>query len=486
MNDHRNIEKQLEELGDALGGRRQLATPVLQAIETIDLRAERASHRRRVWTRRSLGGLAAGLVLACTLVFLLGRPTTLFAQVLDALATAHTAHGVLTFSEDERVAQRVEFWFDQERGTAVLTGDPTKPRKAEIDDGHFLWSYVPGNEFVVQLPSQGPREKFARMTNFLAAPFQWVARPPEDLAIEGLSCRALEASVPESSKSDVSKLTIWVDPENRLRRVVALSPAGKAQAELRYNVRVDPRHLDTTFGQDLRIMHGAEALAERFSLEGALLLKEVAGMIFAVHDVRRGEGGIAYIVSSVRPTDEARKEPRPDGIGGYVLVSHEGFDGFEDRYQFELARLEARDSSLSVRWWLRVPKSPPAAAEVTPSDARQVTFSVQPGTFDARYRSQVPKRVGEGLIEASLPLPPSQPLSVDAIARELHRDTTLFEDVANVRLNLRYEEREPEKKGALWNYLSREKPPRDIPTEEHVREVQGLVDFFRERRFEKR
>ena len=123
---------------------------------------------------------------------------------------------------------------------------------------------------------------------------------------------------------------------------------------------------------------------------------------------------------------------------------------------------------------------------MTPSDARQVTFSVQPGTFDARYLSQVPNRVGEGLIEASLPRPPSLPLSVEAIARELHRDATLLEDLASVRLVLRYEEREPARKGAPWNYLSREKPPRDVPTEEHVREVQGLVDFFRERRFERR
>ncbi len=378
-------------LGEALRALREMPVPDGPPQETVNCLASTLSRmretarcpqtRRRLRIAERIGGmrlsaklasaaLLAAFVCAAAVLMVMGAQKPLYAQIAEAVGKARSFHVLQHESRGGGWYSDFELWYDRELGGLEKTRhkDRTYMR---IDDGEYEWRYAEGGKIVAKRRSFRPHE------NWVSDLLEWVKfepirDPATDMTADGEKLRAY--ALPEEGPE---RTRIWVDEKNRIRRFEADSEMFGERVHLKatveYDVPIDQKRFSPEFSAGARIVDPLEFLQARFPLEGALFTKEAVGMVFAVHDLRQCEGGLAYLVCSTRITDENRRAigtGHPWTFYGQSNVMARWQDaattGYCDRILL-LARM--KHDGLQVDWYLVVPGSDvPADAETCDVD----------------------------------------------------------------------------------------------------------------------
>jgi hypothetical protein len=187
------------------------------------------------------------------------------------------------------------------------------------------------------------------------------------------------------------RFVILIDPDERIvlleeQRQVSGRWQGGRQLSIAYDVQVPAGKLAVNLPAG-RVIDADRALDERLPLDRALARGEDGGLLFAVHEVARGEDGTFYVVSSVRGTPAYLKEHLPQArrvnLQTTILDVAEQPAGrvSTDGHRVMLARAEA--DGVHYLWWLaarrrfftveqgkRTPQSESPALEVRPGTVR--------------------------------------------------------------------------------------------------------------------
>jgi hypothetical protein len=322
------LEDQLRQLG-ADWPIPSVADAVMARIES---RVVPPPRRVSVLRRRATLLIATAALLVVALgaawLFLLAAPTTLQAQVQQALAKARTAHIVISALDDKGVRQQGDIWYERGRGFRA-----EMPDEVILDDGRQQWTWRPGTrESELVIARRASRDAVSMITDlfqFGNVPAAWAQQraPEHDRAIDGRPCHGFVVTppTPQVVKPDSSDLVpdphpprfvVLIDPDERIvyleeqRQVDGRWQAGR-EVSLAYDVKVPAEKLAVNLPAGGRVIDADRALEERFPLDKALAREEADGLLFAVHELQRGPDEMFYVVSSVRGTPEFLKQHPP-------------------------------------------------------------------------------------------------------------------------------------------------------------------------------
>ncbi len=365
--------------------------------------------RRPLFTRRRAGLCVAGAALAAAALGLLvlAPPATLQAQVEQALAKAGTAHIVISAPDERGVRRRAEIWYARGRGFRAEA-----PDEIVQDDGRQQWTWRPGaagGELVVaQRASRGAAGMIAGMFHLGDAPAAWGRQrsPEHDRAVGGRPCLGLVITPParpvaaENGRDPVPDLhpprfVVLTDPDERIVSIEEQRPAGGGwqtgrEVVIAYDVEVPAEKLAVQLPAGARVIDADRALEERFPLERALARAEAGGLLFAVHEVQRGEDDTVYAVSSVRGTPAYLKDHPPHvrrvNLHTTLLDVAEQVAGNVDQDCHRAALARAESGGVHYLWWLA---------------ARRRFFSVERGKRVPQFESP-PLEVRPGTVRLPL------------------------------------------------------------------------------------
>ena len=275
--------------------------------------------------------IAATLLVAVGLpaVLVVGIPHTLQAQVVEALKQTSAAHLIISAPDEQGVRRKAEIWYSHDRGFRLESPDETI-----VDDGKQQWTWwtwqpkADGVEpVVVRRASPGAAAMIGEMLQLGNAPADWRRQRAKDRdrEIDGHACDAFLVVPPAppvsvngaDAGSHPSRFIVWQDSSERIVRIDHERQfegdwrVGR-EISIDYDVAVPADKFAADFPAKARVIDGDDALAERFPLERALATGESGGLLFAVHEARRGEDETWYIVSSVRGTPEYLKKNPPE------------------------------------------------------------------------------------------------------------------------------------------------------------------------------
>jgi hypothetical protein len=458
-----------DEMEDQL---RQLGTdwPVPSVTDAVMARIAATSvplPRRSPLPRRRVAFLvAAAAMLAVALGagwLFLANPTTLQAQVQQALAKASTAHVVISALDDKGVRQRGEIWYERGRGFRAET-----PDEVILDDGRQQWTWRQGTKegelVIARRPSRDAVSMITGLFHLGNAPAAWARQraPEHDREIDGKPCRGFVVipPTPQVVNADGSdlvpdphppRIVVLADPDGRIvhleeqRQMDGRWQAGR-EVSLAYDVKIPAEQLAVNLPAGGRVIDADQALAERFPLDRALARAEEGGLLFAVHELQRGPDETFYVVSSVRGTPEYLKKhpPQPRRLNLQVTVldvaAQPAAAGTDlDCNRAVLASAEA--DGVHYVWWLavrrryitveqgkRTPHSEAPSLEVNPG---KVHVPLQ-----AIHRSSQP---GEWVrVNVAVPLPADQQVqSLSDLAARARRDALLIQQAPGAIVGLR-------------------------------------------------
>ena len=251
---------------------------------------------------------AAVIVVAALIHFFGDAQQTLYAQVLEAFENARKIHVTGRSLQNGQFQKSLEVWCDDERGlveTEWLNGQRLYTR---IDNGKYEWRHEAGSRVAKRSDSVDPRGIIRRLLNIAAFKEQAERDAGHDKTVNGIQCAAYV-----SSKGQIRIIT-WLDAENHVRawEKSRLLDDGQWETyrigEVEYDIEAEPNTFVPDFGPDVKVVEVDTILDDYFGLDKAIVTKEALGFIFAVHQVRKCKGNVVYVVCSLRPTEQTRKE----------------------------------------------------------------------------------------------------------------------------------------------------------------------------------
>ncbi len=260
--------------------------------------------------RRAVGWAVAA-ALALGLFLLLGRgETTLYARVMKVIEKAASLHIVDRQLRDGRWEKGAEIWYQRDAGVAETTWREGEMASSRIDDGEHLWTHAAGNDLAQCSRSMGVLRIVTELLQTDAFSDRGVRLSEEDKMIAGVQWRAYL----QSGASDTLHIVVWLDAEDRLqawekRRLLTHGVWETYRAgTVEYDVTPDPKVFRPDFGPGVRVVEVDTLLDEFFGLDEAIFTREVLGFVFAVHEVARCEGDKVFVVCSLRPGDEMKRQ----------------------------------------------------------------------------------------------------------------------------------------------------------------------------------
>ena len=362
------IDQRLERLGAALTPPAAFQEDVMGRIDPLSLPGRHRRWRARRILMKSSIGIAACLAIALAAWLILsavgGDP--LYAQVIEAVGKARTVHLVGRQLENGTWTKEMEAFY--ERGVGVAEYGYRRDGKTElrIDNGKHCWRRT-GDGPVVQSKSAdllGIIEKLFRMTVEGLTSREYTRDPTGDRAVDGVKCRLYVRQRPGGS----DRRRIWIDLEGRMRRWEEHRSAEQGwetcgEVTVQYDVPIDPSHFQPPVAPAATVLNAGGLLEEQFGLENAIFIKEVMGLAFAVHDIRRCDNGMIFAACSLRPLPETvrklgaiRSETMGDTVyGDFQLdTSWKRVDGKERSYQ-PISLGTAYQDGLQIQWVLLHP-----------------------------------------------------------------------------------------------------------------------------------
>ena len=260
--------------------------------------------RNNNWPRIAIAALL--LVVAGLVWVNLPHNDRLMAQVIRQVANAKSARIVAeTFGDDsswklQRVTtfSQVFGFFEQHYLDGALV-------QTEIDDGAHHWIAPSSHKVVTRIESVEFTHLMNRLLNPLEVHKKLKREPNSDQVIDAAphSCYR--------STTDNQRFSVWLDKSRRVRRAIGEELVGgnwrpTIRVNTTYDIAVDPANFRAPSGDGIKIVETRESLSETFSLNDAVVHKQIKGYDLAVHDVKRINDVEYYVLVSLRPTDESR------------------------------------------------------------------------------------------------------------------------------------------------------------------------------------
>jgi hypothetical protein len=375
----------------------------------------------------------------------------LYAQVMEAFEQAGSIYAVGYSFEDGQKKKAYELWYQRDLGLRTEEVRRGKTH-ARLDDGRYEWEYLEGNDFAVQTQN---RQGHLRLPGELTEPSRYlkdcVREPKGDITLDSLPSRLYVRTRPANGQSPAVKSMIWIDEQMRFRRYEERQLLGGLWqtielATISYDVPIAPELFAADFGPDVKIIKAEDVTLNLFPLEGAIATKEVAGLVFAVHELKRN-GAYVFTTCSIRPADNIRDELRNYKHSGDQLdPEHYGDISLTSWWQRrENGELEERPyahtmlgyyqvGDVLIRCFASLPKAQWAGVD----DEFELSVSITP--FD-RLRELLAQKGQSGRAEVfrplfTLPLP-AEDTPFDEIAANMYEVAKLMAPLKPIRLEPR-------------------------------------------------
>ena len=309
-----------DRIREALARMGGLVTPPASFEDGVMRRIERRPgaptlrfRRMRRWMMRSTIGAAACVLIGLVVWFgLVKAPETLYGQVLAAIEKVGTVHLVVKEHRDGQWVKLAEAWYERGVGCAEYEYRDNNV-KMRIDNGTYQWSHRSDQDFAVRARSKGKLrlvEKTLRANARVLEDEKRFKRDPSgDKEINGVKCRLYVRTYPKKT----TEVHLWIDGADRMRRWERRRQRdGKWETyqvvNVQYEVPIDRSRFQGKFGPSVRMIVATDLMEARFGLEKAVFKKDLMGLVFAVHELRRCDNGMIYVVCSIRPSQAVIRE----------------------------------------------------------------------------------------------------------------------------------------------------------------------------------
>jgi hypothetical protein len=369
MEPEKNIENQLEQLAQAIPSGTSFVDGVMNRIETSSDNVHKQpiyiSFVRRIFMRNPiLKFSAAAMILIALLILYSTTNSTLYAQVIKAMKKAQTVHATNYHLQEANMVKTGEIWYKRNIGYKIVW-QHNGADNLLIDDGQSRWEYQQGQNIAVKSKSISTESLPREITETSRYLDRCIKDKDRIDIISGAPCQVYVGSYPD--KPDSTRLLFWVDESLRLRRFeekVLENNAWKTieRGDIDYDMNIDISVFKPDFGSEVEIVDSAKILDDYFSLEKPIFAKEEMGLVFAVHEIQKCQNDFIVTVSSLRPTEETKREiascdPLAKNYGDYQFGS--GYQRLEDRegtsyIPIRLARFYC--NGLDIQWTFFIPQ----------------------------------------------------------------------------------------------------------------------------------
>ncbi len=317
----------------------------------------------RIIMKSRITKLAAAAVIIGTLglyLFFGSSQATLYAQVMEVLEDTQTVHLVGENLIDGQLTTDTEVWYDREKGIVETSWHEGQKNSVLIDDGRHMWYYSKLNDVATRFKSRDSIDVIANLLKINDTKSGVERDPDNDKMIDGIMCKAYVFS--SSQKTKIARF--WIDESKRVRIYEKAQLGSDGQwrkisiCRAEYNIPVDSNVFVADFGFGAKKIHADTLIEEKFDLNKAVFSKVTDGLIFAVHKLAKCENNIAYIVCSVRPTEEVRNQAKT--YGSYTTRMYGYFDWlplWKAEQYYPMSLLQMYHDGLLVRWNLMVPRT---------------------------------------------------------------------------------------------------------------------------------
>lgn len=306
---------------------------------------------------------AAAMIAMAFLIFYNTADSKLYAQVIKAMEKAKTIYAVGYHFQDGQMVKDNEIWYKQNIGFKMVDRHK-ETTNIIIDNGQSMWKYREGSDFAIKSRSVTTENLPRELTDTTRYLDKCIKDENIDL-IDGISCQVYIGSYP--SKPESTRVMLWVDKNLLLRRFeekVFENGLWKTveRVDIEYNGVIDDAVFSPDFGTHVVIIEESLVLDKHFSLDNVVFTKEEMGLIFAVHEIKRCQDDLIYTVTSLRPTEETKREiasrdERAWNYGDYQFGSCYEYNSENNRgtsYQpVELAWFY--QNGLVIRWTAFIP-----------------------------------------------------------------------------------------------------------------------------------
>lgn len=369
MTPEKELAQRLEQLAEALGRRDSFVDEVMNRIEHAPVQP--GSKQKRtfglgsiIMNKSFIKTAAAILVIGSVWLLFFQGNSTLYARVVRAMERARTVHAVGYRRVGGELVWGNEMWYARGEGFR-MSWEQSGTKHVVIDNGRHRWVYQAGQDFAGQSKSVTAEMLPREITETGRYIDRCALQRETDAVIDGFACDLYVGSYPD--KPDTTQLMYWVDRELRPRRFEERVLEGRAwvtveRVEIAYNVEIDPAVFRPDFGTGVRIVDEEKVLEERFSLDEPLFQQEEMDLVFAVHEVKRCEGDLIYVVSSLRPNEKltgkyARKGITAWNYGDYQFGASYERLGPDEHHSFGPIELASfYQDGLLIRWTVFIPR----------------------------------------------------------------------------------------------------------------------------------
>lgn len=369
MTSHTDIEGTLERLGQAWPQADSLVSRVLAGVESQPLPVSQPV-RSGYWKQVVLCATASAVVTIVS--FFIRSDHSLQAQVCDAVRKARSFQmQITTPAEKDKPGQLVlGLWY--ERGVGFREEDSSR---VTIADARGTWRYVKDKKLAVQSHDKGIAEHFERILDteigqlMKGSKYERFAAADQD--VNGQPCQAylvskIEPQIDKQLHAGTRRFIVLLDDQSRLMRLlneVQTDNKWVVQTihDCQYDQPIDASKFAPQFGDDVRLVDADAAFNEFVDLSKAVHREERQGVIFAIHQVQRFQGGV-FFVTSVRGSDDTLKKyplTHRRFAQGLVLVDgpissyRGGIEPGDPGCTIELASLDHQ--GINVKCWILLP-----------------------------------------------------------------------------------------------------------------------------------
>jgi len=291
---------------------------VLEALEESKKKKPAAikPNRWRTIMKSRITKLAAAAVVIGAIGFFsfLGNgQTSLYAQAMRALQEAQSIHVLGKHFHDGQWETVEDIWFERDVGALGVFWSKGEKTKVIIEDGNSRWVYSPLTNTAIRSSEFGC-QLIDEAAEILKAFENWedrlVRTPSGDISIDNIPCQLYVLYHPELPDD---RYSFWFDQDRRVRQLEHQQKLNEEWqidqfTKIEYDLPVDTSIFDVDFGPDVTLLDPEKILGQDFDPAKALFSELISDrVIFAVHDLKKAQGGFLYLLSSIRPTEDTKR-----------------------------------------------------------------------------------------------------------------------------------------------------------------------------------
>ena len=246
--------------------------------------------------------------------FLGNGQTSLYAQAMRALQEAQSIHVLGKHFHDGQWETVEDIWFERDVGALGVFWSKSEKTKVIIEDGNSRWVYSPLTNTAIRSSEFGS-QLIDEVAEIVKAFENWEDRlirtASGDRPIDNIPCQLYVLYHPELPDD---RYSFWFDQERRVRQLEHQQKLNEEWqidqfTKIEYDLPVDTSMFDVNFGPDVTLLDPEKILGQDFDPAKALFSKLISNrLIFAAHDLKKVQGGFLYLLSSIRPTEDVKRE----------------------------------------------------------------------------------------------------------------------------------------------------------------------------------